>query len=71
MKIIEIVKLPDRKKKAICVYESCEENPTRYVVGYINHNEDLFKQALVDSCKVRYVKDNIQDWDKLGEVEND
>lgn len=71
MKIIEIVKLSDRKKKAICVYESREENPTRYVVGYINHNEDLFKQALVDSCKVRYVKDNGQDWDELGEVEND
>jgi len=56
MFVIEISKFPDRKKKAICVYNTEEENPVRYVIGYINHHEDLFKQALVDSKNVRYIE---------------
>ena len=54
MYVIEIVKYPDRKKNAICVYDT--ENPvTHYIIGYINHHEDLFKQALRDTCIVKYV----------------
>lgn len=56
MFVIEISKFPDHKKKAICVYNTEEENPARYVIGYINNNEDLFKQALVDSKNVRYIE---------------
>ena len=54
MKVIKIVNLPDRKKPAICVVDS--ENPSViYTVGYIYFNEELFKQALVDSKNVEYV----------------
>lgn len=56
MKIIELSKLSDRKRTAICVYDTDDgPNPPRYVIGYIYHNEEMFKQALVDSSKVRYV----------------
>lgn len=54
MKIIEIVKYPDRKKKAIVVYDYDKPN-VRYVIGYINQNEELFMEALKDSKHVLYV----------------
>ena len=54
MWVIEIVKYPDKKRKAISVYDT--ENPTtHYTIGYINHNEELFKKALEDSRNVEYV----------------
>ena len=57
MYIIEVTKYPDRKKKAIVVYDN--DNPSvRYVIGYINHNEELFKQALVDSQDVIYIRED-------------
>lgn len=58
MKVIEITKFADRKKKAICVYDTEDERQTRYIVGYINHNEKMFSQALVDasSGKIIYVE---------------
>lgn len=52
MLIIEIIKFPDRKKEAICVRDKNEN--ICYVVGYINHNKDMFIQALVDSKNIRY-----------------
>ena len=56
MKIIELCKLGERKRTAICVYDTDDgTNPPRYVIGYIYHNEEMFKQALVDSSKVRYI----------------
>lgn len=55
MQVIEIVKYPDKKRKAISVYDM--ENPvTHYTIGYINNNEELFKKALEDSRNVVYVK---------------
>ena len=57
MYIIEVTKYPDRKKKAIVVYDN--DNPSvRYVIDYINHNEELFKQALVDSQDVIYIRED-------------
>lgn len=53
MYVIEIVKLPDKKKPAIAVYDT--EKPNEHlVIGYINHYEEEFKQALVDSKNVNY-----------------
>jgi len=60
MYVIEIVKCPDRKKKAICVYDT-ENQVTHYLIGYINHHEDLFKQALLDASIVKYVFDEPQE----------
>ena len=54
MWVIEIVKYPDKKRKAISVYNT--ENPvTHYTIGYINNNEELFKKALEDSRSVVYI----------------
>ena len=56
MKVIELAKLPDKKRTAICVYDTNDgENPARYVIGYIDHNEEMFQQALVDSKYINYV----------------
>ena len=56
MWVIEIIKYPDKKRKAISVYDT--ENPvTHYTIGYINHNEDWFKKALEDSRYIMYVGD--------------
>ena len=57
MIVIEITKLANRKKKAICIYDTEDERQTRYVIGYINNNEKMFSQALVDasSGKIVYV----------------
>ena len=56
MWVIEIIKYPDKKRKAISVYDT--ENPvTHYIIGYINNNEELFKKALEDSRNVVYVKE--------------
>ncbi len=58
MKVIELSKLGKRKRTAICVYDTDDgPNPPRYVIGYIHHNEEMFKQALVDSSKVRYIRE--------------
>ena len=61
MYIIEVTKYPDRKRKAIVVYDNDKPN-TRYIIGYINNNngleEELFKQALIDSKNVIYVKES-------------
>lgn len=58
MKIIELSKLGKRKRTAICVYDTDDgPNPCRYVIGYIYYNEEMFKQALLDSSKVRYVRE--------------
>lgn len=54
MKVIRIVELPDRKRKAICVIDSEKPN-VLYTVGYIYYNQELFEQALVDSKNVNYV----------------
>lgn len=54
MKVIKIVKFPDRKRPAICVIDSEKPN-VLYTVSYINHNQDLFEQALVDSKNVEYI----------------
>ena len=60
MWVIEMVKYPDRKRKAISVYDT--ENPaTHYTIGYINHNEELFKKALEDSRNVVYVKEALEE----------
>ena len=60
MWVIEIIKYPDKKRKAISVYDT--ENPvTHYTIGYINHNEELFKKALVDSKNVEYVKEVLEE----------
>lgn len=56
MKIIKIMKYPDKKRNAICVIDENEPN-TVYVIGYINHNQELFEQALVDSKNVKYVRE--------------
>ena len=60
MYIIEVAKYPDRKRKAIVVYDNDKPN-IRYIIGYINNNngleEELFKQALIDSKNVIYVKE--------------
>lgn len=56
MKVIELGKLGNRKRTAICVYDTDDgPNPPRYVIGYIYYHEEMFKQALVDSSKVHYV----------------
>ena len=56
MWVIELVKYPDRKRKAISVYDT--ENPTtHYTIGYINNNEELFKKALKDSRNIVYVEE--------------
>ena len=54
MKEIQISKYPNRKKKAIVVYDS--ETNTGYVVGYFNKEENipLFLEAL---CNKIYVKE--------------
>ncbi len=54
MKVIKIVNLPDRKKPAICVIDSEKPN-VLYTIGYIYYNQELFKQALIDSKNVKYV----------------
>ena len=54
MKIIEIDKYPDRKRKAIVVYDNDKPN-VRYIIGYIDHNEELFMEALRDSRHVLYI----------------
>ena len=55
MLVIEIIKVPDKKRKAIAVYDY--ENPnTHYVIGYIDHYEDLFIKALLDSKYVDYLE---------------
>lgn len=54
MKVIKIVNFPDRKRPAICVIDSEKPN-VLYTVSYINHNQDLFEQALVDSKNVEYI----------------
>ena len=57
MLAIEIIKYPDKKRKAISVYDT--ENPvTHYTIGYINNNEELFEKALEDSKNVVYVKED-------------
>lgn len=56
MYVIEIAQYPDRKRKAIVVYDHEKPN-VRYIIGYINHNEELFKQALVDSRNVVYLNE--------------
>ena len=54
MFVIEVAKLSNKKRKAILVYDT--ENPvTHYVIGYINHNEELFKKALIDSKHINYI----------------
>lgn len=53
MKYFKLVQWPDRKKKSICVCDT-EENII-YVVGPVNHNEDLFIEALIDSKNFNYV----------------
>lgn len=60
MKYIQIMKLPDRKKKAICVIDTEKDNCS-YVIGYINHNESIFVQALVDSKYFQYVNDEAEE----------
>lgn len=58
MKVIELNKVNDRKRTAICVYDTDNgPNPPRYIIGYIYHNEEMFKQALLDSSKVHYVRE--------------
>jgi hypothetical protein len=54
MKFIKIINLPNRKKPAICVIDSEKPN-VLYTVGYIYYNEELFKQALIDSKNVEYI----------------
>ena len=54
MYVIEIVKLPDKKKPAIAVYDTKKPNE-HLVIGYINHYEEEFKQALVDSKYINYM----------------
>lgn len=53
MKYIKITQFPKEKRKAICVCDT--EDNTIYVVAHIDHNEDLFIQALVDSKNFTYV----------------
>ncbi len=55
MKIIKIIKYPDKKRNAICVIDD-KEPSTVYVIGYIYYNQDLFEEALVDSKNFNYVK---------------
>lgn len=55
MKIIKIIKYPDKKRNAICVIDENEPS-TVYVIGYIYYNQELFEQALVDSKNFNYVK---------------
>ena len=58
MWVIEVVKYPDKKRKAISVYDT--DNPaTHYTIGYINNNEELFQKALEDSRNVVYAKEVI------------
>jgi hypothetical protein len=60
MWVIEIIKYPNKKRKAISVYDT--KNPvTHYTIGYINHNEDLFKKALEDSRHIMYIYDIPED----------
>lgn len=67
MKIITIVKFPDKKKEAICVRNHNEN--VLYVVGYINHNKDMFIQALVDSKNIEYrLEEELFEDDKQGSV---
>lgn len=54
MYVIEITKYPDRKRKAITVYDTEKPN-IHYIVGYIDHNEEQFKQALIDSRYIQYI----------------
>ena len=54
MKYIKLVQWPKEKRKAICVCDT--EDNIIYVVAHIDHNEDLFIQALVDSKNFTYVK---------------
>lgn len=56
MKIIKLIKFPDRKRTSICVIDT-DEDGSCYVIGSIQYNEDLFMQALEDSQYVRYVID--------------
>lgn len=44
MKYIRIAKFSDRKKTSICVCDT--EKNIIYVIGYIKHNEQLFKEVL-------------------------
>lgn len=58
MKVIELSKIGTKKRTAICVYDTDDgPNPPRYVIGYVYYNEEMFKQALLDSSKVRYVRE--------------
>ena len=54
MKYITLEKFPDRKKVAICVHDTEQEN-VAYIIGYVNHNQELFEEALADSKNVEYV----------------
>lgn len=54
MFVIEVAKLYKRKRKAIIVYDTDKPN-IRYIVGYIDNHEELFKQALIDSKNIIYV----------------
>ena len=55
MKVIQIVKYPDRKRYAIDVYD--KETNTHYTVAYFIREEDvqLFIEALTS---VNYIKDS-------------
>jgi hypothetical protein len=55
MKVIKIIKYPDKKRNAICVIDDKEPNVV-YVIGYIYYNQELFEEALVDSKNFNYVK---------------
>ena len=57
MKIIKIFTFPNKKRQAICVVDTDEPN-VAYTVAYIMHNKDLFIEALIDSKKVEYVKED-------------
>lgn len=59
MKYITLEKLPDRKRTVICVHDT-EKEGVLYVVGYIQYNQELFEEALVDSKNFNYVKEEIE-----------
>lgn len=55
MYLLEIVQVPDKKKKSIAVYDT--DNPSvHYVIGYINHYEEELRKAIANTNNINALK---------------